>query len=213
MKRLFFIIAVVFSASDIYSEENVRVITNDAMEVEGIFINGTDSLYTIRCIDNNMRTYVIKHYGSDTISFRIADIYEVHMYGKVFAPLNGKLVVKKKNNGTQSINQDASATYRVSPSNPNYVVGKALKSTGTTCFGVGIPCMLAGAIMWGVGINKSQDYTNFNSGIKITSAGMYLTAFGSALTVVGIPLCIHGKKIMEIDINYTGNGAGVALQF
>ena len=51
------------------------------------------------------------------------------------------------------------------------------------------------------------------SGSRLASAGICLAAIGGTLTVVGIPLHIHGKKIMTMNVNYTGNGAGVALQF
>lgn len=44
-----------------------------------------------------------------------------------------------------------------------------------------------------------------------TTAGCVLMPFGAALTVVGIPLCVKGKQLMELKVNYTGNGAGLAL--
>jgi hypothetical protein len=36
---------------------------------------------------------------------------------------------------------------------------------------------------------------------------------GAALTIVGIPLNVHGKRIAEMNINYTGNGAGLSFNF
>lgn len=44
-----------------------------------------------------------------------------------------------------------------------------------------------------------------------TTAGCVLMPFGAALTVVGIPLCVKGKQLMELKVNYTGTGAGLAL--
>ena len=44
-------------------------------------------------------------------------------------------------------------------------------------------------------------------------ASYYLFSIGASLTIVGIPLYVQGKKIMDINITYTGNGAGVAVSF
>ena len=47
------------------------------------------------------------------------------------------------------------------PSNPNYVIGKALKSTGGVAIGAGIPCLLAGTILLAVGSHVSEvDFGN-----------------------------------------------------
>lgn len=43
-------------------------------------------------------------------------------------------------------------------------------------------------------------------------AGYILMPMGGALTVVGIPLYIKGNK-MTMNVNYTGNGAGIAFNF
>lgn len=218
MKRLFFIIAVVFATTSLAAQTNVKVTTNDGVTTSGYFVEGTDSIYTIRHqVDKG------GHYGFDTLSFRMQDIYEVKMYGKVFVPANGKLVLKKSLQNDKTTNYASVDTYRAKPSNPNLVIGKALKSTGSTAIGVGVPCLVAGAVMWHFGLKNTvgditSDPMNFTvdkamSATRLASAGIFLAAIGGTLTVVGIPLHIHGKKIMTMNVNYTGNGAGVALQF
>lgn len=222
MKRLIFIIAVVFATTSLVAQSNVKVTTNDGVTTSGYFVEGTDSIYTIRHqVDKG------GHYGFDTLSFRMQDIYEVKMYGKVLVPANGKLVLKKSLQNDKTTNYASVDTYRAKPSNPNLVIGKALKSTGSTAIGVGVPCLVAGALMWHFGLkNTVEDITsdsknltvdkmmdNMMSGSRLASAGICLAAIGGTLTVVGIPLHIHGKKIMTMNFNYTGNGAGVALQF
>ena len=224
MKRLIFIIAVVLATTSLAAQTNVKVTTNDGVTISGYFVDGTDSTYTISC-------------KGDTITFRMQDIYEICMYDKIFVPVDGKLVAMKsaKKSDTQPT---ANNTY--SPANPNLVIGKAMKSIGGVSMGVGVPCMVAGAVMWAVGLNGAYssvgDYNNLitNAGdysIKeivemsnqsmdktkknttLMTAGICLTSVGGALTIVGIPLYVHGNKIMTMNVNYTGNGAGVALQF
>lgn len=218
MKRLIFIIAVVFATTILAAQTNVKVTTNDGVTTSGYFVEGTDSIYTIRHqVDKG------GHYGFDTLSFRMQDIYEVKMYGKVLVPENGKLVLKKNPQNDKTTNYASVDTYRAKPSNPNLVIGKALKTTGSTAIGVGVPCLVAGAVMWHFGLkNTVEDMTSdpmnltvdkTMSGCRLASAGICLAAIGGTLTVVGIPLHIHGKKIMTMNFNYTGNGAGVALQF
>ena len=48
---------------------------------------------------------------------------------------------------------------------------------------------------------------------KCATAGCVLLPMGAALTIVGIPLNVHGKRIAEMNINYTGNGAGLSFNF
>jgi hypothetical protein len=58
---------------------------------------------------------------------------------------------------------------------------------------------------------KLREYTDLTHALEMT--GYILTPMGAALTIVGIPLYVHGKKMLQLDIQYTGNGAGVALNF
>ena len=152
MKRLIFIIAVVFATTSLAAQSNVKVTTNDGLTTSGYFVEGTDSIYTIRRqVDKG------GHYGFDTLSFRMQDIYEVKMYGKVLVPANGKLVLKKSLQNDKTTNYASVDTYRAKPANPNLVIGKTLKSTGSTAIGVGVPCLVAGAVMWHFGLKNSVE--------------------------------------------------------
>ena len=133
MKRILLILALAVSATTMFAQDAVKVYAKDGLVIAGHFICGTDSTYTIKCT-NDIRPYVIKQYGTDTVTFRMVDINCVHMYGKVFVPIDGKLT-------PQEINK--LSTYMPQPSNPNYVIGKALKSTGGIAIGAGIPSLLA----------------------------------------------------------------------
>ena len=211
MKRIVLILALAVSATTMFAQDAVKVYAKDGLVIAGHFICGTDSTYTIKCT-NDIRPYVIKQYGTDTVTFRMVDINCVHMYGKVFVPIDGKLT-------PQEINK--LSTYMPQPSNPNYVIGKALKSTGGIAIGAGIPCLLAGTILLAVGshvpeveLDKLEAASqNAEAKGKMQLAGCILLPIGASLTIVGIPLYAHGKKIMTMNFNYTGNGVGVAMQF
>lgn len=124
-------------------------------------------------------------------------------------------------------------------SNPNQVVGEALKTTGTVSLSVGVPCLAAGmaCLMYANFVpNPLAGYTtnpaNTDSRLQYLSlddyrskaeaftasthaaevAGYILMPMGGALTVVGIPLYIKGNKL-TMNVNYTGNGASIAFNF
>ena len=111
---------------------------------------------------------------------------------------------------------------------PNYAIGCVLKQTGDIALSIGVPTMTIGAILLAYGCAGSNNNINMSSMSisdikqmandadskgKCAMAGAILLPFGGALTVVGIPLSIKGKHIMDIKFNYTGNGAGVAVEF
>ena len=228
MKRILLILALAVSAIATFAQDPVKVTTSDGKVISGYFVIGTDTTYTIKCTDH----YITNKYGTDTITFRMADIREVYMYNKTFVPYEGKLVAKKSvtsklgsevaivSNGNQS------SIYTSKPGDPNYMIGKALKSTGGVAIGFGIPCTVAGAILLAVGSTEPSINPNANSlseileivnkgasKEKMQAAGSILLPIGASLTIVGIPLYAHGKKIMTMNFNYTGNGVGVAMQF
>ena len=232
MKRIVLILALAVSAIATFAQDPVKVTTSDGKGISGYFINGTDSTYTIKCTNS----YIINKYGTDTITFRMTDIREVYMYNKTFVPYEGQLVVKKSvisklgNEIAIVSNGQQSSIYTSKPGDPNYTIGKALKSTGGVAIGVGVPCTLAGAILLAVGQSKLHNNNildNKNVTIKdvlnyydqqetaqnLSLAGSILLPLGAALTIVGIPLYAHGKKIMTMNFNYTGNGVGVAMEF
>lgn len=224
MKRFFLLLAIIAPLA--VCAETVTVTTKDGAVTNGNFVDGTNSTYTISC-------------KGDTITFRMQDIYEVCMYDKIFVPVDGELVALKSAKKTDT-QPTATNTYIARPANPNLVIGKAMKSIGGVSMGVGVPCMVAGAVMWAVGLNGTYssmgDYTNLitNAGdysmkeivemgnqsmeknkknTTLMTAGICLTSVGGALTIVGIPLYVHGNKIMTMNLNYTGNGVGLAMQF
>ena len=98
--------------------------------------------------------------------------------------------------------------------NPNYEIGKALKVSGATSLGIGVPCLAAGLITCIVGnVMHSDNLDDAQTKARVLEASYYLLPIGASLTIIGIPLYIEGKKIMDLNFNYTGNGIGMALNF
>ena len=128
------------------------------------------------------------------------------------------------------------------PADPNVEIGKALQTTGVISMSVGIPCVVAGvaSLLYAEFLpNPTAGYTTsktladqyedleymgtrdyiakmeeYNGKVRTANnAGLILTGTGAALTIIGVPLYCYGKRIMTLNVNYTGNGAGVALNF
>ena len=125
---------------------------------------------------------------------------------------------------------------------PNVEIGKALQTTGAISMSVGIPCVVAGvaSLLYAEFLpNPTAGYTTrqaladqykdleymsardyiakleeYNGKVRAANnAGLILTSTGAALTIIGVPLYCYGKRIMTLNVNYTGNGAGLALNF
>ena len=126
--------------------------------------------------------------------------------------------------------------------NPNEEIGKVLKNTGLISMSVGIPCVVAGVatLLYSefmpnptAGYTTSQTIASQYKDLQYMSAseyiakledyngkkrtanntGLILTSTGAALTIIGVPLYCYGKHIMTLNVQYTGNGAGLALNF
>ena len=214
MKRFFLIFAVVLAAATIHAQDEITVITNDGVTTNGAMLKGNDSTIVVRIKGS-------KKQAADTITFHIADIRRVTLYGEEFVPYQGKLIAEKKLKKqhidvthTPVVNQSTSTAYQGYRVDPNNVIGKALKSTGDVALGIGIPCAIGGVALLIAGSSgKVSDVNQAYAKANMATVGAILLPVGASLTIVGIPLHIHGKKIMNMNFNYTGNGAGVAFQF
>jgi len=126
-------------------------------------------------------------------------------------------------------------------SDPNLQLAKALKTSGTVTLAVGVPCLAVGvasllyanllpnpvsgyttsmaqAEAQGRTYITTEEYNaklrSFNSKTHVAEvAGYVMTPAGIALTITGIPLYIAGNKMLKVNLQVSGNGAGVAINF
>jgi len=121
---------------------------------------------------------------------------------------NGKIVVRSKDELKYMKEQ---ANYAKLQS-PNYAIGKALKSAGSVSLAIGVPVFAAGLATCIAGNVGGTKY-NLLERAQCAEASYYLFGAGAAMTIIGIPLYVHGNKLLEMHFKYSGNGAGVAVNF
>ena len=231
MKKIFFLL-VALTATWCASAQNIDVTLYNGQHLYGTLTDVSDTVLTI------VNDHALK------LTVPISKVAFVDLSGKdkiVIQDDKFVLITKEQFRQDQYLKETSRAI-----GDPNYAVGKALKSAGKTSLSLGIPSLLVGTILLAYGqsgknvetpdIPKQSDYKNtqayleamqqYSSEVaKITAkanensqkkqnctiAGCVLMPFGAALTVVGIPLTVKGKQLMELKVNYTGNGAGLAL--
>ncbi len=130
-------------------------------------------------------------------------------------PHKGKLLVQDGKVVIQTGDDIKVAQRNEIAKNPNYALGKALKVSGVTSLGIGIPCLVAGLATCIAGnvMYVSKYGTGMTTKSQLLETSYYLLPIGASLTIVGIPLYVEGKKIMEVNVNYTGNGVGLSMNF
>lgn len=212
MKKLLFVLMMFIAVSINATVVDVHLV--NGKHIEGVLVEQNDTILIVRPSnmpefeDMLIKPVQVKYfYASGIGRFVVED-------GK-FVPTPqakaAKAVMEQKAHKREQQN-------RVLAANPNEVIGKAFKTTGDVCIGIGVPSLVAGAILVGIGysdvkLSKTDAAKNIEAHANCKAAGFVLLPFGAALTIVGIPLNIHGKRIAELNFNYTGNGAGMSVDF
>lgn len=101
---------------------------------------------------------------------------------------------------------------------PNLVIAKALKTSGASAIGVGIPVLAIGTILTGYGYGSKHYlghgvYAHNDTEVNCQTAGLVMMGIGGGMTLVGIPLYCTGNKAMKVILYLQSNGAGLALNF
>lgn len=214
-KILFALMAVTAMSLSVYAT-SIKVRMNAGHTIEGDLKYRDDTTIVVT-------TSYSGHHKDLTINAEQVRDFYISNLGRFYVE-NGKFVPDEKARTTLEKKQSKAREHlqrnHLMAANPNEVIGRALKSTGATAIGFGIPSLLAGTalIIYGktgvVDSPKTQaDADKNETKAKCATAGCVLMPFGAALTIVGIPLYVHGKRIAELNVNYTGNGAGVAVKF
>lgn len=209
MKKILFLFAVL-SISTLLEAATVEVSLKDGRTFKCTLVENSDTLLVLSPLDGAVSTTM-------KITPDQADHYIIDnsvMYNVV----DGKFVRLDKTQQKAVRAKEKHKNLGVSDANPNDVIAQAFKSTGSFCIGVGVPCAIAGGALLAVGLSQSSgsamdQLKQADMKSKLQIAGCVLLPTGAAMTLVGIPLCVQGKRIAEFNFNYTGNGLGVAMNF
>ena len=225
MKKLLLTIVAGLVLSANVCAEVVKVLLADGKEIKSTLIKYSETLLVIE--SNTFVNYSKKLTPEQVVYFEIESVGRFESKDGIFV-LDEKSVAQlesnemsinaqkeKHNDFWQRAREEARVGYtgtRTIPSNPNEVIGRAFLSTGGVALGIGLPCLAAGlatCIAGNVGITVNNVEQKANS----VEASYYLFGVGASLTIISIPLIVHGKRIAEMKVNYTGNGAGAAINF
>lgn len=211
MKRLLFVVAGLLSAIYSFSIE-VTIRMKNQQEFERRLVWVTDSTITVENDKTgNFRDFTAADleyfFISKVAKYTVADGRFVREFGSTMAEIQEYL--KKNNMFQQTSNSVRENNARALPSSPNEVIGRAFSGTGAVALGVGLPAVVIGGVLWGYGSSNADG--SFVGKARCSTAGVVLVSAGSCLTIISIPLLVHGKKVSQLNLNYTGNGAGVSV--
>lgn len=216
MKKIFLAtMALVAMSISAYAESvNVRFLAGHSIEGELVYRDDT----LVRMIPYYYgKREELRVVPADVNFFEVSGIGRFNVEDGRFVP-TAKAQEKMEKKQAMQRAREREAQVKVSrqlhdrAADPNAVIAHALKTTGATAIGLGIPSLFVGTILVAVG-NAPSAKINPITRMNCATAGYVLMPFGAALTVVGIPLHVHGKRIAELKFNYTGNGAGIAMNF
>lgn len=212
MKKFLFILMAFAATTLTVQATTVNVTFNQGNNIEGQLVDLNDTTLVIRSYFSATGDKELTIHPERVNYFYISGIGRYNVVDGKFVPdakAQAKLAKRQAENAAHAKVVSERAA------NPNLVIGNALKKTGNVCMGIGIPSALVGAILVGVGNSgtNTTDVEKLKTKANCAAAGYVLLPMGAALTIVGIPLNVHGKRIAEMNINYTGNGAGVSVNF
>ena len=212
MKKFLFILMAFVATTFSALAATVTVTFNNGQNMEGQLVNLTDTTLVLRAYYAATGDKEITILPERVKYFHISGIGRYNVEEGKFVP-DAKAQAKLEK--TRGEREAHAKLVSERAANPNLVIGNALKKTGGVCMGIGIPSAIVGAILVGVGNSgtDSKDVSKLKTKANCAAAGYVLLPMGAALTIVGIPLNVHGKRIAEMNINYTGNGAGVSVNF
>lgn len=198
MKKLFLSFACAFVMIASAAAQNVTLNLTSGQVMYGTLIELTDS--TVSIVPDGAVT-------TNPLVFRAVLIKDAKLpHGSRLVNQDGKLILLTKEDiKIAKLQRERMRT-------PEYLIGKAMKTSGAAALAIGVPCLATGLATCIAGHVAATRY-NLIEVAGCLEASYYLLPIGASLTIAGIPLYVEGKKIMELNVNFTGNGAGLALNF
>ena len=210
MKKVIFCLVALFALTATAFAATVTVSLKSSQTIDGSLISYDDTTLVL------IPAYYNSGQELKLIPERVR-YFSISGIGR-FDVVDGKFVPSAKAQAKLNALQEKKRT--LAAANPNEVVAKAFKSSGGVCLGIGVPSLLVGTILVAYGntglvtMPKNVEEAEKNATkARCSAAGYVFLPMGAALTIVGIPLRVHGKRIGELNVNYTGNGAGMSFNF
>ena len=198
MKRFYFAIICTFMVVVSANAQYCTLRMASGQTIEGTLIDATDSTITF-LMEGATQAYTIPASKIKSGSL----------------PHKGKILIEEGKIIIQTGEEIKAAQRNELAANPNYAIGRAMKVSGATSLSIGIPCLIAGLSTCIAG--NVMYVGKYGSGLttksQLIETSYYLIPIGASLTVVGVPLYVEGKKIMDLNVNYTGNGVGLTVNF
>ncbi len=198
MNRLLITALCLFAFFASISAQNCTLRMTNGQTVQGTLIDANDSTLTFM-MEGATQAYTLhaSRIKSGTLPHK----------GRI-SVIDGKIII-------QTGDEIKAAQNKQLANNPNYAIGKALKVSGATSLGIGIPCLAAGLATCIAGnvMYVSKYGTGLTTKSQLLETSYYLLPIGASLTIIGIPLYVEGKKIMDLKVGYTGNGVGLTMNF
>lgn len=201
MKKTFLLVVVfcIWVGSAFAQKVTLKMTTGQTLS--GTFVDATDTTLTILFGSENISAQPLTLPASRILSGKLP-------HKGTISVQEGKIIIQT---GEEL---KAEQTLKMSE-NPNCAIGKALKTSGSTALAIGVPCLAAGLATCIAGnvMYVSKYGTGLTTKSQLLETSYYLLPIGASLTIVGIPLYVEGKKLIELKVNYTGNGIGLSMNF
>lgn len=214
---LFFVIVLANSAAIAY-DGYANIYTHDNRHYSGKTISMTDSILTIR----SDKSFAIQEIQTSAISYgEIGNSYLISKDG-ILVEVSRETynnALRAIASGKEPIIQKKLEEIPIDPvklaADPNYVIGKALQTSGTIGLSIGVPSFVMGAFLRVLGARetKSTDIHKVEVNGRLIEAGDYLMGVGASLTIIGIPLYVGGKHVINMSLTTTGTSVGARVEF
>ena len=203
MKKLFFIILTVLVPM-LSQATSIKATLKTNQVVEGTLLSFSDTLVVMKTIFYHEK--MLELTPENVNYFYISGVGQFDVENGEFVPHDKEKVKLEREKAKKK-----EELKRVA--NPNLTIGRALKTSGATFMAIGVPCLATGVITCIAGHAIYATSSNAKTKSNLIETSYYLLPIGATLTIIGVPIFIEGKKIVDLNVKYTGNGAGIALNF
>ena len=214
MKKKFILLVCLCVNMIAFAQPQVTARMANGDSFVGIFLLGNDTTITVRVTENIEG--VKEKYGTDIVQLKTSDMTFLKINDRRYVRYDNRFVLEKEAEKLEKQRREEEIKQNLKSNNVklNYAIGHAFKVAGGTSMAVGIPCLTAGLVTLIAG--NAMNPTSLDglwAKSNLIESSYYLFPIGASLTIVGIPLYVQGKKILDMNFVYSNNGLGVSMNF